>query len=77
MTFTEAMDLVKQGKAVFSKFAGGTVVHMPGRGETVFVPRITNAGSIMPITPLSAVLCGAITGALDWELSGVAGGQTA
>jgi hypothetical protein len=69
MNFAEAMHLVVKGKAVYSGFVGGTVVHMPNIRKTMFVPRITNDKPIALITQFVAT--GVATGATDWVLSGI------
>jgi len=72
MTYTEAMEHVGQGRAVFNPTLCGTVVHMPRDNVVMFVPRITNRRPITPIVPFTTNLVA--ESATDWELSGVEAG---
>ena len=71
MTYTEAMEHVGAGRAVFSPTMCGTVVLMPRDKVVMFVPRVTNRRAISPMVPFTITLAAGV--ADDWVLGGVEG----
>ena len=69
MTFTEAMQAVQDGKAVYSPTLNGTVVRMNGQGRTMFVPRIVNGKPIIGLVEFDPTHTPQRPD--DWILSGV------